>query len=184
MKIIDSDSQKKKIEMLKKSSPEEVLSLFKTLAAPDFSEMDGEYEATLTNHGNVIINMISKISVNNPIIGSWLCKAFTPSPNNISYGYNSFLKNGTIRRIYPMKTEIANSRYDNKPIFQLTYGYYVHMLGKVNMVDEIRKLEDGLYLGIGTYGFTNKQRMIPLPFILRGPIGKFVGTDRPPKVSK
>lgn len=47
------------------------------------------------------------------------------------------------------------------------------------MVDEIRQLDTGIYLGIGTWGFTAKQRQIAYPFLLqqndhsyRGDIGR------------
>ncbi|MBL4703450.1 MAG: hypothetical protein JKY54_02955, partial [Flavobacteriales bacterium] len=73
--------------------------------------------------------------------------------------------------------EMALSRFDSKPIFQLTYSAYPTLLAKINMIDEIRKVEEGIYLGIGTVGFTKKQRMTPLPFCLIGPTSEFSGVD-------
>ncbi len=41
------------------------------------------------------------------------------------------------------------------------------------MVDEIRKIDENLYLGIGTWGFWKKQKMIAYPFMLEGPIHEY-----------
>ncbi len=38
------------------------------------------------------------------------------------------------------------------------------------MVDEVRRLEAGRYLGIGTFGFTDAQRRMPYSFRLTGPV--------------
>jgi hypothetical protein len=43
------------------------------------------------------------------------------------------------------------------------------------MVDEIRRVGPGLYLGIGTAGFIRAQRMRPMPFELMGPQSPYAG---------
>jgi len=166
------------LNRLKQKKTGELLALFKTLDAPTFNEMDGEYHAELLDFGGLIPNIIGKLSTYEPVLnGKWLSKAFTPGTNNTSYGYNTFNKFGKIIRKYPMRTEIAPSRFDGKPVFQLTYSAYPTLLAKINMLDEIRKVEEGIYLGIGTVGFTKKQRKTPLPFCLIGPTLGFVGVD-------
>jgi hypothetical protein len=167
------------IEKLKSLNHKEIMELFSTLSAPIVSEMDGEYEAGMLNTGSVFLDLGCKLSLQNPLLfGYWLCKSFTPGDDNKSHGYNSFRKFGKVVRKFRMKTEIASSRYDGKDIFELYYPAYKSLLGAIKMVDEVRKIKDGLYLGIGTWGFTEKQRMIPLPFYLSGPIHEFVGPDR------
>jgi len=157
----------------------EVTGLFFTLRAPPFREMDGEYEAGLLDHGGALANAISRFSTSSVLLnGQWLCKAFTPEEKKQGHGYNSFRKFGKTLRKYRMKTSIAKSRYDGKPVFQLYYPEYRHSLARMNMVDEVRKISDGLYLGVGTWGFTERRRMVPLPFTHSGPIGPFVGPDR------
>jgi hypothetical protein len=49
------------------------------------------------------------------------------------------------------------------------------------MVDEVRKINDALFLGIGFWGFSGWQRRIPFFFALSGPPTEYIGTDRPPK---
>jgi hypothetical protein len=155
------------------------MELFYTLSAPSFSEMDGEYEAHMLDHGTAFKNAMAKLVLFNPFLyGHWLCKAFRPESDTKGHGYNSFRKFSKVIRRFRMKTEIVPSRYDGKDVFQLYYPAYRSITGFINMVDEIRKIRDGFYLGLGTWGFSKKQRMIPGPFCLSGPIGEFVGSDR------
>jgi hypothetical protein len=42
------------------------------------------------------------------------------------------------------------------------------------MFDEVRKVRAGLYLGIGRVGFTKQARSEPHPFILEGPVARFM----------
>lgn len=72
-----------------------------------------------------------------------------------------------------MCTLIAPSRFDGRPAYQLVYRSYHSICGFVHMVDEVRRLDKGRYLGIGTIGFTDAQRRVPLPFLLSGPIAAY-----------
>ncbi len=81
--------------------------------------------------------------------------------------------------MYPMKTNVARSRYDGRPCYQLDYTAFESLLGSINMVDELRRVNREFYLGIGTWGFTRAARMRPLPFCLNGPVREFVGVDKP-----
>ena len=82
---------------------------------------------------------------------------------------------GRVTRQGPFLTLIAPSRFDGRPAYQLVYRAYHSICGFVHMVDEVRRLEVGRYLGIGTVGFTDAQRRVPLPFLLTGPIGPYSG---------
>ncbi len=156
-----------------------VMELFKALPAPAFTEMHGEYRANLTDHGSLLKNLQAQFVMQTSFFdGVWLCKSFEPLSETEGHGYNSFRKSGRIVRKYPMKTAIVSSRFDGKPVFQLDYTAYKSLLGFINMVDEIRKINDNLYLGVGTWGFTKKERMKPLPFTLSGPADQFVSTDK------
>lgn len=80
-----------------------------------------------------------------------------------------------------MLTSIGTSRYDGRPVYQLDYRPFDSLNGRINMVDEIRRLRPGVYLGIGTWGFTDAQRRVPLPFQLVGPARPYtadLGTPR------
>lgn len=154
----------------------EVLALFQTLPAPEFTEMHGEYAAALLRHPHPLLDLLSKYTLaKSPLDGRWLCKAFRPVNASEGRGYNTFERFGRVRQDYPMMTLMAPSRYDGKPAYQLVYRAYGSLFGYVNMVDEIRRLEDGLYLGIGTWGLTYNMRQLAYPFLLSGPVHPYRG---------
>ena len=71
---------------------------------------------------------------------------------------------GSVQRRYQMRTSIDNSRFDGRPILQLDYAPFRSWMARIKMVDEVRRLRHDLYLGIGTCGLTEKERMRPRPF--------------------
>jgi len=165
-------------EAVKKLSVEELLSLFETLEAPSIAEMNGEYAASLLRQPSVLAAVSGWASVVNPLM-PWLCKSFRPVDAETGRGHNTFKRLGRVIQLFPMQTVIAPSRYDGKPAYTLVYRAYHSLCGDINMVDEVRRLGDGLYLGIGTWGFSERQRRVALPFLLqqtqdayRGDIGK------------
>jgi len=74
-----------------------------------------------------------------------------------------------------MKTKIAKSVFDGKDDFELDYTAYHSGAGFVNMIDEVRKVNDDLYLGIGLWGWFKRQRRITFFFALTGPRTAYVG---------
>jgi hypothetical protein len=168
------------VQKIQTFKPSAVMELFATLSAPDFKEMQGEFKANLGNHGSFLKNLIAEFSTQLSFFnGVWLCKCFEPLTDITGHGYNSFRKSGRVIRKFPMKTSIAKSIYDGRDVFQLDYTAYKTLLGSINMVDEIRKVRDNLYLGIGSTGLTRKHRFWPMSFTLSGPADPFLGTDKP-----
>jgi hypothetical protein len=153
-----------------------LMALFGKLPAPSIQEMDGEFAARLLAQPNALAQVIGNLTVNNQLMpGRWLCKAFKPVSAERGQGYNSFAHLGRTVQRYPMQTLIAPSRYDRRPAYTLVYAAFPSMCGAIHMVDEVRRVAPGLYLGIGTWGFTDGQRQVPLPFVLRGPIAPYTG---------
>ena len=105
----------------------------------------------------------------------WLCKDFRPVDGETGRGYNSFLQGDRVVQRYPMLILLAPSRFDGQPAFQLVYRHYHSLCGLIHMVDEVRRLEPGRYLGIGTWGFSKRWRQIALPFLLEGPRAAYAG---------
>lgn len=159
---------------LRQYSTAELLQLFARLEAPAISEMNGEYAASLLAQPSWQATTLGQMALNNPM-GSWLCKAFRPLDANSGRGYNSFRQRGKVVQRYPMQTLIAASRFDGRAAYQLVYRHFHSLCGAINMVDEVRRLAPGLYLGIGTWGFTRGQRHIPYPFLLEGPQATYRG---------
>ena len=149
----------------------ELLTLFQTLEAPGIEEMHGEFAAETLQQPNVLATLSGRYGLNGPLYpGKWLSKAFRPVSDRSGRGYNSFMHFGRVVQRFPMATLIAPSRYDHRPAFQLVYRAYESLFGALHMVDEVRRLEAGQYLGIGTFGFTDAQRRRPYPFLLTGPV--------------
>ena len=160
---------------------DELLSLYRGLAAPPFGEMHGEYAATLLEQGSGRAFIAAQVVLN--IKGRWLCKAFEPTGPDEGHGYNSCMTPRGINRAARMKTRIGPSKIpgDSKSSFHLEYadfnsfqrggpgGAMLH-----TMFDEVRRAGPGLYLGIGRTGFTKQQLAQLHPFLLEGPVAEFV----------
>lgn len=160
----------------------ELMVLFSGLAAPELTEMNGQFAAALLVQPSALAQIIGKVTVNNPLMpGRWLCKAFRPVSAQSGRGYNGFAHLGRQVQRYPMHTLIAPSRYDGRPAYTLVYAAFRSACGAVHMVDEVRRVAPGLYLGLGTWGFTDRQRRQALPFVLRGPVGPYAGDIGAPK---
>lgn len=149
----------------------DLLSLFDQLASPTSEEMTGEFSARMLAGRNGAVSLLGDLSVNNPFIGFWVGKAFSGN----GQGYNYFRRFGRIVRSQPMATVIGPSRFDGLPCFQLHYRAFFSACGIVNMVDEVRRVHTGLYLGMGTVGYTRWQRSIRMPFQLVGPNAAYAG---------
>lgn len=143
----------------------ELLSLFQDLEAPAVDEMNGDYAATLLRQPGALAEIGGFLAVGLPW-KSWLSKGFRPVSETEGCGYNSFRRFGRTVQQFPMRTLVAPSRYDGRPSYTLVYSAYRSTCGAMNMVDEVRRVDDGLYLGIGTWGYSNRQRQVPLPFAL------------------
>lgn len=159
---------------LMRLSTVELLQLFSGLQAPVLDEMQGEYRARLLAQPNWLAAAAGWFAVANPL-SRWQCKAFRPVDGRTGRGYNTFLQGGRIVQRYPMLTLLARSRFDGQPAYQLVYRHFESLCGDMNMVDEVRKVGPGLYLGIGTWGFTRGQRHNPQPFVLEGPVAPYRG---------
>jgi hypothetical protein len=163
-------------------SAEDLVAVFKTLEAPRVEEMRGEFAAETLQQPNLLATLSGRYGLNGPLYpGKWLSKAFRPVSDRGGRGYNSFRHFGREVQRFPMATLIAPSRYDRRPAFQLVYRAYQSLFGALHMVDEVRRLEAGQYLGIGTFGFTDAQRRMPYPFLLTGPVAPYrgdIGTER------
>ena len=153
----------------------ELLELFLRLETPAVDEMNGEYAAT-TLRMDSLLARTSFLSFSNPFWpGMWKAKGFRPIDLTVGRGYNLFMRLGKPVQRFPMLTRIAPSRYDGKPSYHLVYDAYRSVCGAVHMVDEIRRLKPGEYLGFGTCGVIEAQRRIVYPFLLNGPIASYRG---------
>jgi hypothetical protein len=173
-----SQSQIWTIEKLHRLRTKELVELFKILPAPVLREMNGEYRGHyfgVDNHP--VSNILWHASANwNLFSGVWQGKSFQPVSDTMGYGFNNMKKFGMIARRWPMRTGIGSSRYDGKDVFALNYRYYYSAAGIVSMQDEIRRVQEGLYLGVGHWQLPIGIPMASIWFALTGPVGVFDST--------
>ncbi|HPI93214.1 MAG TPA: hypothetical protein PLT09_09500 [Deltaproteobacteria bacterium] len=183
----------------------QLMDLFHQLDAPAMSEMRGEYRAYLLDSGYVINMFLAKLYLHFTW-GDWQHKAFEPLGDRNGHGYNTFITTQShlvenyfaatlmkivslvrslfrlnspqrLARIMLNKTSMVSSVFDGRPSFQLSYRDY-NTFYTNTMTDEVRRVNDTLYLGIGrltiTFGKYN-----PMPFMLVGPVNPWVGPDIP-----
>lgn len=160
--------------VLSQLSTQGLLQLFATLEAPGIPEMQGEYSARLLAQPFWLAKVVGRAVLDNPL-QSWLSKAFRPFDDETGRGYNTFQQGRRVIQRFPMLTLMGPSRFDGRPAYQLVYRHFHSTCGALNMVDEVRRAAPGLYLGMGTYGFTDAQRRIPYPFLLEGPVAAYRG---------
>lgn len=165
---------------LEKCGAEELSAIFAQLPAPAMQEMDGEYDATLLQQPSSTAKLFARLVLANPA-WPWQCKAFRPLNEDLGRGYNIFRLMGRDWLCFPMQTLIAPSRFDGKPAYQLVYRAYHSITAAMHVVDEIRRVNAKLYLGLGTWGFSDRQRQKPMPFLLEATTRQYrsdVGSER------
>jgi hypothetical protein len=160
------------VDKLMSLSIPEVERLYRTLPPPSFEEMHGEYQGGYIGCEHPISNGLWKLVAWNPIIGGvWRGKSFEPLSETEGRGFNVLKLYGRTVRKWPMRTTISTSFIDGKEVFLLDYPFYSSMSGFARMTDEVRKIDDQLYLGIGHW-----KPLVPMAsvwFILSGPSGPF-----------
>ena len=164
---------------------DEVLDLWGQCPAVDMAELDGEYTGLIPNADDKEAQERTAEHMFNETgpRGYWLGKAYKPLSATTGDGYNHWRRpGGKVERYMRFSTEMGTSLIDGKPSLMMYYGTYRHRLvpeGEDNntLVDEIRKLADGIYLGVGTKEMPDGSRTAPGHFALAGPIGKWLGVD-------
>ena len=201
--FMGKDLKDYKYEDLMKFNRKQLMELFFLLDAPAMSEMRGEYRAALLDSGYIINDFLAKLYLHFTW-GDWQHKAFEPLGETYGHGYNTFITTQSklyenyfvavfmkmlsivcslfrmsnpqrLARIMLNKTSIVSSVFDARPSFQLSYRDY-NTFYTNTMTDEVRKVNNKLFLGIGrltiTFGKFN-----PMPFVLIGPPDPWVGPD-------
>jgi hypothetical protein len=168
------------IEKVMALGREEVIELWKTLPAPDFEELTGEYTGHVPDGGDEKLRaQVAKVMFNeSSALGFWLGKAYKALSPTKGEGYNCWRKPGDrVVRNLRFGTEAGTSLIDGKPALIMRYGDFKNPSGDADLTDEIRKLDDGLYLGVGTTATPDGKRSPPGHFALSGPIGRWLGVD-------
>jgi hypothetical protein len=167
---------------LKALKQQQLLDLYKTLPCPTMEEMNGEFKGDLLDLRGLlrpIKRLLAYFALKAPYVsGAWQGKGFAMTSDTEGNGYNHYKQFGKDKYIFPMKTKITKSVFDGKDNFELDYTAYTAYKSQaslINMIDEVRKVNDDLYLGIGTWGWIRRFRMIPWFFSLSGPRAPYSG---------
>ena len=152
-----------------------VLQLFHAASCPGMAELDGEYRAVSHPAGPWAVP--ARLFLEHWFgPGRWVGKAFQPRSATSGFGYNLFADAGTatsFRRGRKLETGLAPSAFDGRDSFHLDYkgdnrGAFTLMH------DELRKVNDDLYLGLG-YLRLPAGRHFSSAFVIYGPPMPWVG---------
>lgn len=163
------------VERLLSMTKEETIELWKTLPAVSLEELQGHFTGIIPNCGDPQRQAAATEYMydENSVRGYWLGKAYRKTGPNEGEGYNRWrLPGGKIERRSRFITEVGNSFFDGKPSLLMYYGAY--RADAPSFVDEIRKLEDYIYLGVGSILDAEGKRS-PGHFILTGPTDEWIG---------
>jgi hypothetical protein len=176
--ILGMDPEQATVQDIEKLSKADVMQLFYAAEAPEFSELKGECNTKILHVG--LFGRTGDFYVNSLMgPGYWEGDAFSPLSQETGHGYNIFRlrKNGNdvFLRTLRMDTSIMKSTLDNKDAFHVIYRRYGKGLNK-SMRDEVRKINNNLYLGVAFFSWTG-GRINPFPFVIYGPPSAWIGPD-------
>ncbi len=175
--ILGKDPALATVDDITKLSKSEFRQLFHAIEAPAFPDLKGEYRAINLPRG-IMAAMVDFYTGHFFGPGRWVGKAFFPFSGSSGWGYNLFEQAGpngvpSINRTRKMDTLVGPSAYDAKNAFLINYG--PHNGGIVHtMRDELRRVNNGLYIGYGSLGIGGGS-LNPSPFIVYGKPTPWVG---------
>jgi hypothetical protein len=167
------------LEQLLSLTQAEQEALWRKLPPPTLQEMNGHYMGIGPQADNPTVqkSYAAYMYDEKSARGAWQGKAFRPLNATSGEGYNRWrFPGGKIERNLRMATRVQNSIIDGKPCYVLDYSAF----NKSTLYDELRKLDDGVYIGAATVAQAggpngNGTRSKIDMFILIGPTDEWVG---------
>lgn len=156
---------------------DDLMRLFGLLSAPAVDEMSGEY-AGYDYLGHTEASFLASYGRLQRGGGCWwLGKSFSSPAGE---GYNRLLTpQGVIERKDRFGVTTGPSLVDGRPALVLTYRRFVNEPGSMDLIDDVRRVREGLYLAVATAATADGGRTAPEPFVLAGPATPWVGVDDP-----
>lgn len=163
----------------------DLVDMFAALECPTLSEMVGEFDGTPLQQPNLVRSAVAAAKVRNRL-HLWQTKGFRQIDETSGRGYNVYrwALTGSNHYSDPMTTLIAPSAIDGRPAFQLDYRTFNTFCGATNLVDDVRRVSPGLYLGFAMLGFTDRQRRVLQPFMLEATSRPYAGDIGTPRSEK
>lgn len=164
------------MEKLLALNHESTVALWKTLPAADMAELNGHYQGIVPNAGDTERQARTSgfmYDEDSPR-GYWLGKAYRPLTETEGEGYNRWrFADRSIVRNGRFATRLGPSLIDGNPSYIMDYSAF----NDTTLVDEIRKLDEGVYLGVGTTATEDGGRSALGHFALVGPTAEWVGAE-------
>ncbi|GAA1145618.1 hypothetical protein [Nesterenkonia lutea] len=154
-----------------------LLELFSELAPPTAGELVGEY-AGVDHFGRTEESFAASLSrVQGGNGWTWLGKAFPGTEGGDSVGYNRVINDDrNVARRDRFTIFFGTSPVDTQPTLFLKYSDFDNPAGNMGLLDEVRKVNDRLFIGTGRPGEGTGDVSF---FFLVGPATPFVGVDDP-----
>ena len=167
------------LEKVLKMDRKQLFEKWTKLPPVPMNELNGHYMGLVPNAGHPDEQATTTDFMYNErsVRGYWLGKAFKAHSATKGEGYNRWrFPGGRVVRNLRFGTEMGVSLIDGRPAFLMLYGTYNE--GNT-LVDEIRKLDDYVYIGVGTRPTEDGGRTDPVGgvFILTGPTDEWVGVE-------
>lgn len=146
---------------LQKMKKSELMYVFQKSSLPDSNAINGEYYAENTKHG--ILTPIVQFFTDHLFgPGKWVGKSFDMKSMT---GMNVFRASSKSEHARRFELVVKRSRYDLGEALHLIYKRYNRSLFVHSMHDEVRQINDKLFIGLGTtvWGFGKRN---PSPFFL------------------
>ena len=150
---------------------EDTIALWKTLPPAPLSVMRGHYVGLVPNAGDPArqAGMADYMYNETSVRGYWLGKVFRQTSVNAGEGYNMWrFPAGKIVRNLRFATRKGPSLINGKPSLLIDGAY-----SSSTLVDEIRKVEEGVSVGLATTRAKDGTRNPPDHFFLIGPFGEW-----------
>ncbi|MEQ8230241.1 MAG: hypothetical protein RLW61_10870 [Gammaproteobacteria bacterium] len=176
-------------EVMYGMSREQALALFRTLPALGPQELRREYTGHVHDGGDLALRAKRRAFFldESSELGSRLGKSYLSDADGHGQGHNIWRRAKAVTcRNLRFRTEIAASAIDGRPSLMMYYGAYNSFCGDMDLIDEIRRIDDGVYLGVYTCTQTLEGFSVVQPgnarsamelFALTGPTGLWVGVD-------
>ena len=163
------------LEQLLAMGRQEIIDTWGALPAVSLDELQGHFMGLVPNGDDPKrqAETASRMYNENSGKGFWLGKAYRKTGDNEGEGYNRRrLPGGRIVLLGRFTTEVGPGLIDGRPSLLMYYGSY--HAESPSFVDEIRKLDDYIYMGVGSSLSADGTRS-PGHFILQGPTDEWVG---------
>jgi hypothetical protein len=173
------------VDDLNARSRDELFEIFENADAPEIESFDGE----LSGYGAAYLPNLEAFYIDAGL-GRWLGKGYKLQSHGVweGHGYNMWGRGDDVIRRMRFGFRRHSSVVDGRPCILMRYAAFENDFGVLDLTDEIRKVDEHVYLGLATTrepsplcpeaGGLN-GRSVASTFLLVGPSQPWLGPDDP-----